>query len=151
DLAITYLGGKLLEGALVVGTKAVKGAYKGVKKGVQAIRGTGAAKQAVTAVTTGVRRAGAVVGKTTANVNREFTHWSQWNRPADPAWQEYMRDLKTAYEATGRRILYPNQSASRAGRPVWGTFNPATEQITMYRGWDSSTAFEELLHWEDLP
>src|SRR5207247_854150 len=81
----------------------------------------------------------------------EFTHFSQWNRPADNAWADYLRDLNKAYRGTGRAPVVSSAEPTRSGQRVWGGFDPATERITLYKGWDMSTAFEELLHWEDLP
>jgi hypothetical protein len=80
-----------------------------------------------------------------------LTHFSEWHIPANNDWMDYLRDLNNAYRSTGKTPVVSNAAPTRGGKRVWGGFDPETEQITLYKGWDMSTAFEELLHWEDFP
>jgi hypothetical protein len=77
-----------------------------------------------------------------AAARAEFTHWSQWNQPADNAWLDYMRDLMQAYRATGRSPIISRAAQQHGGQRIWGGFDPVTEQITFYKGFDDSTIFE---------
>ncbi len=80
-----------------------------------------------------------------------FTHLTKWILPTNNTWETVLTNLKAAYEATGKKLAYPDIIRKSRGKPVWGSFNPETQQITLFRGWDRTTALEELLHWEDLP
>jgi len=66
----------------------------------------------------------------------------------DRAWRAEFGELTDTFNGTWQRLDIDPPIVN--GRPVHGTYNPATNTITTYRGADDLTDFHELLHWQDV-
>ena len=82
-----------------------------------------------------------------------LTNKDKWNIPADDSWKSHLKDLRNAYDSVNpKKIKFSyTEPVDENGRRIFGTFNPLTEEITLYKGMDEFTLLEELVHWEDLP
>lgn len=85
----------------------------------------------------------------------QFNNENIWIPPKpgtwmDKAWRAEMKDLQEAFDGTIRRIDKDPEINPLTGQPVYGKYDPVTNEIILYRGADDGTMFHELLHWQDF-
>lgn len=84
-----------------------------------------------------------------------FTNRARWSAPRagslqDKVWRAQAADLSKSFNGKWQRLPNVDPPVGPNGEPYYGTYNPATNTITLYKGADDVTEFEELLHWQDV-